>query len=59
MMTDPRSALIALAAVLLPGAAAHGAGSGDPPQLTDLDQVVMYAIDAGTHELLRYDFGTD
>ncbi len=59
MMTDRRSALIALAAVLLPVAAAHGAGNGNPPQLTDIDEVVMYAIDASTHELLRYNFGAD
>lgn len=59
MVTDRRSVFIALAAVLLPGAAAHGAGDGNPPQLTDIDQVIMYAIDAATHELLQYDFGAD
>lgn len=59
MVTDRRSVLIALAALLVPGATAGGAGEGDPPQLTDIDEVIMYAIDAGTHELLRYDFGAD
>ena len=59
MMIDRQSAPIALAALLLPAATAHGAGNGNPPQLTDIDEVVMYAIDAGTHELLRYDFGAD
>lgn len=59
MVTDRQSAIIALAALLLPRATAHGAGEGNPPQLTDIDQVVMYAIDADTHELLRYDFGAD
>ena len=36
-----------------------GAGEGDPPHLTQIEEVIMYGIDAGTHELLRYEFSTD
>jgi hypothetical protein len=36
-----------------------GAGEGDPPHLTQIEEVIMYGINAGTHELLRYEFGTD
>ena len=36
-----------------------GAGEGDPPQLTQIEDIVMYGIDVGTHELLRYEFGSD
>jgi hypothetical protein len=39
--------------------ALHAAGEGDPPQLTDINEVVLYGIDADTHELLRYSFDTD
>jgi hypothetical protein len=39
--------------------ALHAAGEGDPPQLTDINMVIMYGIDADTHELLRYNFETD
>ncbi len=37
----------------------HGAGRGDPPKLTEIEEVVMYGIDADTYELLRYTFGAD
>ena len=37
----------------------HAAGQGQPPQLTPIDDVVMYGIDADTSELLRYTFDTD
>ncbi|MHC4217151.1 MAG: hypothetical protein ACYSU7_01725 [Planctomycetota bacterium] len=40
-------------------AALWGAGEGDPPHLTQIEEVVMYGIDADTHELLRYEFNTD
>ncbi|MHC4101081.1 MAG: hypothetical protein ACYSW1_09420 [Planctomycetota bacterium] len=36
-----------------------GAGEGDPPQLTPIEEVIMYGIDADTFELLRYSFSTD
>jgi hypothetical protein len=36
-----------------------GAGEGDPPHLTQIEEIIMYGIDADTHELLRYEFGTD
>ena len=39
--------------------ALHAAGGGDPPQLTVIDEVIMYGIDADTYELLRYNFDTD
>ncbi len=45
--------------VLVTPAVLRGAGGGDPPQLTQIEEVVMYGIDADTHELLRYSFGTD
>jgi hypothetical protein len=52
--------MLAIAGALLPGTAiTNGAGDGDPAQLTDLEEVVMYAIDADTYELLRYNFDTD
>ncbi len=59
MKSCPWIALGAMAVLLPSGVAVHAAGEGDPPQLTDINEVVMYGIDADTHELLRYDFGTD
>jgi hypothetical protein len=49
----------AVAALTVRPTALNAAGEGDPPQLTDIDMVVMYGIDADTHELLRYNFETD
>ena len=39
--------------------ALYAAGEGDPPQLTDINMVIMYGIDADTYELLRYSFYDD
>ncbi|MHC4304129.1 MAG: hypothetical protein ACYS15_00510 [Planctomycetota bacterium] len=36
-----------------------GAGEGEPPPLTQIEEVVMYGIDADTYELMRYEFNTD
>jgi hypothetical protein len=36
-----------------------GAGEGDPPHLTQIEEVIMYGVDADTHELMRYEFRTD
>jgi len=36
-----------------------GAGEGNPPHLTQIEEVIMYGVDADTHELLRYQFSTD
>ncbi|MHC5006700.1 MAG: hypothetical protein ACYTGF_04990 [Planctomycetota bacterium] len=36
-----------------------GAGEGDPPHLTQIEEIIMYGVDADTHELLRYEFSTD
>jgi hypothetical protein len=36
-----------------------GAGDGNPPHLTQIEEVIMYGVDADTHELLRYEFSTD
>jgi hypothetical protein len=46
-------------ATLAVGTVLLGAGEGDPPQLTPIEEVVMYGIDADTFELLRYNFSTD
>jgi hypothetical protein len=37
----------------------NAAGDGEPAQLTQIDEVIMYGIDADTYELLRYNFATD
>ncbi|MHC4966954.1 MAG: hypothetical protein ACYTGE_18885, partial [Planctomycetota bacterium] len=37
----------------------NAAGEGDPPELTDINMIIMYGIDADTYELLRYNFSTD
>ncbi len=59
MRTKRWSALAALAALMPSGTAAEAAGEGQPPQLTPIDQLVVYAIDAAAYELLRYNFDTD
>jgi hypothetical protein len=46
------AALVAAAALLVPAVPVHA-------QATDLNEVVMYGIDADTNELLRYAFETD
>ncbi len=59
METKRWSALAALAALMPSGTSVHAAGAGEPPQLTAIDEVVVYAIDADAFELVRYNFGTD
>jgi hypothetical protein len=54
-----RIAAVAIAVLTPRPTAVNAAGEGDPPQLTDIDEVVMYGIDADTFELLRYNFATD
>jgi hypothetical protein len=49
----------ALAALLPAAPTATAAGEGEPPELTPFEDVVMYAIDADTYELLRYTFDSD
>ena len=59
-MKKNRLAALGAMAAFLPGSTAvEGAGKGAPPQLTTIDDVVMYGIDADTSELLRYTFDTD
>ncbi|MHC4588033.1 MAG: hypothetical protein ACYTAQ_01555 [Planctomycetota bacterium] len=52
-------ALGAVVAVSVGTAVLWGAGEGDPPHLTQIEEVIMYGIDADSNELLRYDFNTD
>ena len=59
MRTRHWSALAALAALIPSGTSVEAAGQGEPPQLTPIDQLVVYAIDADAYELLRYNFDTD
>ena len=59
MKTERWSAFAALATLLPTGTALYAAGQGQPPQLTPIDEVVVYAIDGDTYELLRYSFDTD
>ncbi len=59
MKTKRWSALAALAALMPSGTSVEAAGQGQPPQLTPIDQLVVYAIDANLYELLRYNFDTD
>lgn len=59
MKTKRWSALAALAALMPSGTSVEAAGQGQPPQLTAIDQLVVYAIDADAYELLRYNFDTD
>ncbi len=59
MKTQRWSALAALAALMPSPTSVQGAGQGQPPQLTPIDQLVVYAIDAHAFELLRYNFDTD
>ena len=55
-----RAALCFLSMLLLPAAAeGRGDGDGDDPETTTIDEVVMYAIDDDTNELVRYSFGTE
>jgi len=59
MKTQRWSALAALAALMPSPASVEAAGEGQPPQLTSIDQLVVYAVDADAYELLRYNFDTD
>jgi hypothetical protein len=52
-------ALGAVVGVSVGTAVLWGAGEGDPPHLTQIEEVIMYGVDADTNELLRYDFNTD
>ena len=61
-MKDTRCFVTLGALALSLGATApaiHAAGGGQPPHLTPMDEVVMYAFDSGPSVLLRYTFGTD
>ena len=59
MKTQRWSALAALAALMPSPTSVQAAGQGQPPQLTPIDEVVVYAIDGDAYELLRYNFDTD
>ena len=59
MKTKRWSALAALAALMPSGTSVEAAGQGQPPQLTPIDEVVVYAIDGDAYELVRYNFDTD
>lgn len=59
MKTQRWSALAVLAALMPSGTSVDAAGEGQPPQLTPLDDVVVYAIDGDAYELVRYTFDTD
>ncbi len=52
-------ALGAVVGVSVGTAVLWGAGEGDPPHLTQIEEVIMYGVDADSNELLRYDFNTD
>jgi len=59
-MQTSRWTILAVTATLLSGTAVvNGAGEGDPDKATEIEEVVMYGIDADTYELLRYTFDTD
>jgi hypothetical protein len=59
MQTRQWTNLAVTATLLSATAVINAAGDGDPVQLTPIEEVVMYAIDADTYELLRYTFDTD
>ncbi len=48
-----------LLSALAGSAVLWGAGEGNPPHLTDIEEVIMYGVDADTYELLRYEFSTE
>lgn len=59
MKTTCRPALAALAVLLPAESPVQAAGQGQPPHLTPIGEVVVYAVDADSYELIRYNFDTD
>lgn len=59
MMSRRWSALAMMTALMPSGGAVEAAGQGQPPQLTPIGDVVVYAVDTDAYELLRYNFDTD